>query len=769
MIKQKVYPVLVLLIYAFSIWYVFYDRAPQYSTDYNSKEEYFSTDRAFEHVKAISEEPHYVGTVAHSKVRNYIVNALEKMNLEVQTQQDFCVNKYGEYTIPENIITKIEGEDAEAKALLLMAHYDSEPHSSFGASDAASGVAAILEATRAFLASGTTPQHDIIICFTDAEELGLLGAQLFVNDHSWAKDVGLVLNFEARGSGGPSNMIVETNHGNFRMIEAFSRSNTVNPLGTSLMYSVYKMLPNDTDSTVFREVGDIPSFFFAFIDEHYDYHTALDTSERLDMQSLAHQGDYAFNLMTHFSQIPLDDKLNSEDDLVYFDLPEIGMIYYPFSWRWVVFALSVVLFLFVLYKGFQKQVFVRKEISTGFLGFLVSLILCFLVGYLGWKLVLTAYPNYSEILQGFPYNGHDYIFAFVCICLSINFLIYRMLNRRLNPHNALVAPLSFWLLICGGITYYLPGGSYFSVVLFFGVISLAYSAFRIIPNFFVIWLLSLPLIGFIIPLIQSFPVGLGMGMVSISTVFTSLVFGLLLGFLGYVPFKRFLAVVFLCLGIAFIINAHVNSGFSKEHPNPNSLVYIQDTDTDEAYFGSYDHSIDNWSRAYFETPTTDERIALQSKYSTALKHTAKAPFIDVNSSKYRIEVDSLENGFAQVQLSIQPEEAIERIELYAPKAFNFKSFQVNGKEADTIHLKDSFKHVFYKRYSDHLLTYHVVNREELIMDFTAKLPLPEFEVFEISFNLLENNELNIPPRTRTMIPKPFVVNDAIILRKKIKF
>jgi Zn-dependent M28 family amino/carboxypeptidase len=45
-------------------------------------------------------------------------------------------------------------------------------------------------------------KNDIII-FSDAEELGLNGAALFVTQHKWAKDIGLVLNFEARGSSGP--------------------------------------------------------------------------------------------------------------------------------------------------------------------------------------------------------------------------------------------------------------------------------------------------------------------------------------------------------------------------------------------------------------------------------------------------------------------------------------------------------------------------------------------------------------------------------------
>ena len=46
---------------------------------------------------------------------------------------------------------------------------------------------------------GTSP--DILPNY--AEEVGLDGARLFVNNHPWAKNVGIALNFEARGSGGP--------------------------------------------------------------------------------------------------------------------------------------------------------------------------------------------------------------------------------------------------------------------------------------------------------------------------------------------------------------------------------------------------------------------------------------------------------------------------------------------------------------------------------------------------------------------------------------
>ena len=769
MIRKKLYPLIASLVFVFSVWYVFYDLSPQYNTDFNAKTGEFSTDRAFKHVENIAKKPHFVGTAEHSYARNYIVEQLENLGLKVHTQQDYSLNENGEFTIPQNIIAKIDGEDSEAKSLLLMSHYDSNPHSSYGASDAASGVAAILEAARAYLSTEEKPQHDIIICFTDAEELGLIGANLFVDKHPWADNVGLVLNFEARGSGGPSNMVVETNHGNAKMIRAFAESEVKHTLANSLMYSVYKMLPNSTDSTVFREKVDIPSYFFAFIDEHYDYHTALEIPERLNKRSLAHQGDYALNLLKYFSQKSVDDNLESTSEMIYFSLPEFGLFYYPFDWIWYMFGASILLFLFILYRGTTLKAFNRAEIFKGFIPFVLSLVLAFVLGYFGWQLVKFLYPQYDEILQGFPYNGHDYIFAFVCLTLGFSFGIYRRFQRRLNPHNALVAPLVFWFVICGLINAYLPGAAYFLLALGFALIAFATSTFRETPNLFFNWLMSLPAIGLIIPLIQFFPVGLGMDMLVISTVFSVLVFGLLYGFIGYLPFKRSLSSIFIMLGIAFLIVAHVNSDFSKSQPKPNSLVYIQDYSNHNAYWATYDKLLDEWNSPFFEDSITTEKTVLQSKYKTAFTTQAKAKYVNFPVSKYDIKIDSLGDNLAKVSLNITPESNIKRIEIYADKAYNFESFQVNRQIADSIYTKNNVYHVFQKRYSSRLLTYHVVNQEQLNLEFIGELPLPDFKIFENRFDLLNNDKLKVPKRTPQMMPKPFVVNDAIIIKRKISF
>ena len=245
----------------------------------------FSNTKAFKHVQNLGSDAHAVGANAHENASEYIIKELEKLGLEVQTQEGNSFSDWGTFAKVKNIAARIKGTD-NSKALVLMSHYDSAGHSSKGASDAASGVATVLEGIRAFIAKETTHKNDIIILFTDGEELGLNGARLFVKEHPWTKDIGLILNFEARGSGGPSFTLVETTDGNAALMDEFIKANPKYPVANSLAYSIYKKLPNDTDLTVFRKEANIQGFNFAFIDDHFDYHSALDTPERLDNNTL---------------------------------------------------------------------------------------------------------------------------------------------------------------------------------------------------------------------------------------------------------------------------------------------------------------------------------------------------------------------------------------------------------------------------------------------------------------------------------------------------
>ena len=139
------------LLVLLAIYWTFRLAMPSYGPDLDLEDTSFSTDRALQHVAEIAKMPHAVGFPAHESVRSYIRSELDKMGLETSLQEGNTAGDWGNLSKATNILARIKGSGS-GKALMLLSHYDSNPHSSLGASDAGSGVATILEGVRAFLA-----------------------------------------------------------------------------------------------------------------------------------------------------------------------------------------------------------------------------------------------------------------------------------------------------------------------------------------------------------------------------------------------------------------------------------------------------------------------------------------------------------------------------------------------------------------------------------------------------------------------------------------
>ncbi|MEP2937637.1 MAG: M28 family peptidase [Gilvibacter sp.] len=744
------------------VYYSFYSLMPQSGTPLDLDETQFSTERALVHLKEIAAEPHYVGSDAHTKVRQYIISQLEAMGIETQVQEGFDLDtRRGALVKPKNILARIKGS-GEGKALLLLSHYDSDPSSSHGASDAGSGVVTILESLRAYMATNAKPVNDIIICITDSEELGLDGATLFVNEHPWAEDVGLVLNFEARGSGGPSNMIVETNGGNKNLIEAFGEADVKYPVASSLMYSIYKMLPNDTDSTVFREDGDIDSFFFAFIDDHYDYHTVNDNYENLDRNTLQHQGSYLLPLLTHFADADLTN-LKSEVDYVYVNLPLVRFVSYPFSWILPMFLLACVVFGFLLFYGKKQKMLTGIGIIRGGLPFVLSLLLCGLLGYFGWELLLQMYPQYGEIQHGFTYNGHYYIIGFVMLCLGLTFLMYQRFAKEISAQDLWVIPMIVWLLINVGIYLKLQGAAYFVIPLFFQLIAFWYLLKYKKPNLIFLTLLAAPAIFVFAPLIQFFPVGLGLEMLVASCVVTVLLFGLLTTIFGNYQIKKALGYLSFFFAFIFLLTAHLKSSWSEDRPKPNSLMYYQ-YGTD-AYWITYDDILDDWTTQYLgEAPEAAAKYinsSAGSKYQTGYSYANPTDYKQIKTAKIRIENDSTATDSLQYTFTIVPERRVNRLQLYGDSTLVFKELAFNGKAVPA----DSTGLVWEQRRSKFLMSYHISDRDSLEVKMTlANDVVPSFSVLEYSYDLMSHPSFSVAERPADMIPKPFVTQNAILTK-----
>ena len=128
----------------------------------------------------------------------------------------------------------------------------------------------------------------------------------------------------------------------------------------------------------------------------------------------------------------------------------------------------------------------------------------------------------------------------------------------------------------------------------------------------------------------------------------------------------------------------------------------------------------------------------------------------------------MSGDLSHYSLRLKPAKATRRLSLYLPKSISFNSFKLNGLEPDSVELNGKSYHFFKQRYSNRLFDYYVVNQEPLELKFSVQKNLDlNFELHEINYDLHQENRLNIKPRTESQIPKPFIVNDAIIITKKI--
>lgn len=729
----------------------------------------FSTQRALQKIKIISQKPHYVGSQNHQQVATYLINELTNLGLKPTVQEGFTLTKWGNLAKSKNIYATIKGTK-NTKSLVLLSHYDSAPHSfSKGASDDASGVATVLEAVRAFLhskaAKNKKNKNDIIILFTDAEELGLNGAALFATKNKLADKIGLALNFEARGTSGPSYMLMETTNGNSKMVEEFSKAKVRYPVSNSLMYSIYKMLPNDTDLTIFREQKNIQGFNFAFIDNHFNYHTSQDNYQNVNPNSVAHQGSYLVPLLKYFSNADLNSLDSAKDD-VYFSIP---FLYLSYSTQWIlpILLISIGLFLLFIFIGLGKQIIQSRTIFIGFGKLFLAILLCGGITFIGWKIILAFYPQYAEIQQGFTYNGHFYMYAFLSLSVAICFLIFGSKEKR-NPEMSLsIAPIFIWFLLNTVMAFKLEGASFLIIPVLFSVLMLAIFVLTQKRFWFLNCILSLPAILLIVPLIQMFPVGLGLKILYGSSVLVALTFGLLLPIFGSFLQKKLWSFIFILVSIGFFIAAHLNSDYTNKQAKPNSLLYSYNSDTKKAFWLSYDKKPDAFTKAYLGENPQDASVlngmSLFSKYNSQFTLMAKAPIKNLASPTVTFFKDSIAGNQRYLKIKITPNRNVNRYDIFASLKMGIYNFKANGVQ------NINQKSAELQRNGKKILSYYVVNNEPLVLEFSLpKTQKLDISLLESSFDLFENPVFNLPKRTSKFMPMPFVLTDAVCIIQKIQ-
>jgi hypothetical protein len=316
--RPGILPIVLALGLLFALWcasFNAYRPGPALGVDADAAQ--FSAMRAVEQLKLLLREsaPHPMGSPANQVVRERILARLRQLGYEPQLQTGtFGCDLYAVCGTPVNIVVRLgNAVDTNASGVLLSAHYDSVPAGP-GASDDGAGVAEALEMAR-ILKLRPPPIHPIVLLINDGEELGLLGAQVFVDHHPWAADIKAAVNIDNRGTSGPA-LMFETGSANAWLMDVYAR-HIAHPATNSVYYTAYKQLPNNTDFTIYKRAG-WQGFNFAFIGDVAHYHTPDDDPAHADPRSIQQQGDAALASLWALANSDLEHA--TPGDAVYFDL-----------------------------------------------------------------------------------------------------------------------------------------------------------------------------------------------------------------------------------------------------------------------------------------------------------------------------------------------------------------------------------------------------------------------------------------------------------------
>lgn len=644
----------------------------------------FSSGRARRHLEVIGQRPHPVGSLEHAAVREYVVGELSAMGLTTEVQRASVVAEAGPSYFSgatvQNIVARLKGTDSTG-AVLLVGHYDTAPDSP-GVSDDGSAVAAILETVRA-LKAGAALRNDVIVLLTDGEERGLLGARAFVGEHAWLRDVGLVLNLEARGSRGPAIMF-ETSGGNGWLIKEFADA-APRPVANSLAFEIYKLLPNDTDLTVFKKAG-LPGLNFAYIDGRGHYHSALDSLDSLDERSLQHQGSYALALSRRFGNLSLAK--TRTPDAIYFDVLGLDLLHYPQSWAVPLALVVTILFGVVLALGFRRRRLRASGVALGFLALLLSLVGASLLATLGWWLNSRLQGRLGGNTRDEFFYGELYLLSFIALAVAVTSTVHLLFRRRASVEELTAGGLLWWLVLALFSAFFLAGGSYlFTWPLLFGLAALA-----CVPaaerrdavsygRFLLLCLCALPAILLLSPMIYQTYLALGVGWAGVLVWLPVLLLGLLTPHLGLVTARRrWLLPCVSALACAVLIAwANLAPDLDRERPKTNSVVYLMNADTGRAAWASYDATPDEWTGQFFgeQTQRGDLNEFFPSQRNQFLK--SPAPATTLQAPALALLGDETRDGVRVVKVKVTSPQEVLMVFVPVEAGGELLGAAVNGK------------------------------------------------------------------------------------------
>jgi hypothetical protein len=719
----------------------------------------FSAYRAQPDVMAVASQPHPLGSAAQAQVRDYLLSRCRDLGLNPSVQDmSLVVNEPGPLVAArvQNVVVRLPGRQPGGKAVLVLAHYDSQPHTP-GAGDDAAGVAAMLETIRALRAAPPLA-NDVIWLFTDGEEAGLLGARAYAADTArLRREVGVALNFEGRGNAGPS-LTFEVNSQNGWVMREYARAAPY-PIASSLFYEVYRYLPNGTDFTPLRQAG-VAGLGFAFVEGYPYYHSPADTPARLDLGALQHHGSYMLSLVRHFGNLPLTR--TKAPDETFFNVLGTCLVHYPAAWNLWLSQLTISLVVLTLVLAYLRRQLSAGSLLGGALGWLGAVALLVLAGWGLLLLIAHFYPEYGIFYDHAAYNALHYQGALLALGLALFTAYYGWLSRFLRPGSLLGGVLLMLALVLGVMQWQVPSAAcllawpLLATTLAWGWrLRRMASSLRQPQASPAEWLLALPTALLLAPIVYLLLIIFGLSTLVLTALLVlATLLGLALPLLlpvlrpaapGRPPATSWLLPgLALAQALALLLMGHLTRQPTASQPQQTHLYYTLDAARGRAYWLSTLPHPDAWTRQILTQPQLAPLPALFPHSAAPVLHQA-APVLPLAPARVVVLTDRVAAGHRRLRLRVLPGRAgVSGFSLRIGQAERLLSLRVADELTPAARLHPSRSGVVVQFLAPR------ATGEELTIELASPGPLP----VTVTTRTLGLPPGLVPMRPATVVPAP---------------
>jgi hypothetical protein len=575
----------------------------------------FSAVRAFKHLEFIAREPHPTGSVANSRVRDYLVEQLKSLGLEPQIQKAVAMTSwdiggapYGSGVV-QNVVGHMTGTNSTG-TVLFMAHYDSVATGP-GAGDNGSGVVTLLETLRT-LRSNAPLRNDVVFVFSDGEEDGGLGARAFVDENPLAKDVSVAVIADSNGCGRVGVGVFDRHNG--WLVREFAGA-VRRPLAASISDELGKLSGGFAmgDHLSFYQKG-VPALGLSAGGCQTVYHTPEDKIGNIDLRTLQDLGNYSLPLARKFGNADL--KNIRHDDVIHFSI--LGCtIFYPAKWVLPLTVLTLVILIAAVLVGLRQKILAGRGLALGFVLCILALTAAGGFSALLWRTLRSLHLVNSSFTSA--YNAQLYAVAFVALAAAMVSGIYAAFCQRIGVQNFAAGAFFFCGTLMLATQVFAPAATYLLIwPLLFALLPLGY-AFALhrvdSPLLRAVRLFcAIPAIALFVPLIGYVGIATvdpGQNLV-ISGILTATLILLLAPQVEVMVAsnKALLPGACAVVSFAFFLLGAWRSGYDVQHPKPDSISYWFDADAGKASWISFDERPDDWTTQSLTSHPQADKVSI---------------------------------------------------------------------------------------------------------------------------------------------------------------